>query len=182
MSSTSKLRSRLLLIDTCTILEAYVLHVWHPLVTECRIAVPETVVEETIQEGRHYDEFDVDIEDQIAAGQIEVPSVDASELLVVRSVCGPMFAGDIDPGELECLACLLKDNEGMSLVCSSDRVVFRFLGWVGQPERGISLEEVLESVGVRTTAQLAWRLTKAFRERYSNQGSQEALQKGFLKL
>lgn len=182
MKSTSILRSRLLLVDTCVILEAYLLEIWHTLVNECRIAVPKTVVDETVQEGRHYDEFDVDLENQIATDQIESPSLDAPDLQIVRNTCGPKFTGEIHDGELECLACLLEDQSGNSIICSSDAVVSRYLGWIQKPDQGISLEEILNKLGIRRGLKLAPKLTKSFREKYTAQGFQEALQKGFLKL
>lgn len=183
MNSTSTLRSRLLLIDACVILEAYLLEVWYPLVNECRVAVPETVVNETIQEGRHFDEFDIDIEKQIASDQIEVPSLDASDLQIVRDTCGPKFMWEVHAGELECLACLLNDQTNNSVICSSDAVVFRYLGWPQRPDQGISLEEVLGQVGIqKKSLKLTGKLTEAFRKKYTDQGFQEALQKGFLKL
>jgi hypothetical protein len=75
----------------------------------------------------------------------------------------------IDAGELESLAWLLggKADEACEL-CSSDAVVFKVLGALGETYRGISLEELLGSVGDRR--RLGPQYTRAFSERYAAQG------------
>jgi hypothetical protein len=119
------------------------------------------------------------LEKEIAEGLIESPALPASDLRIVREKCPP-FPGQIDAGELECLACLLKDEQGASLVCSSDAVVFRYLGWIQKQELGVSLEEILHRMNLGPP--LAPKLRKAFRERWTRAGFAEALQRGFIKL
>jgi hypothetical protein len=140
------------------------------------MVLPKTVVDETILVAREFDDICLRIEADVNDGLIQSPSLDASDLAVVRSRC-PRFPGRLDPGELECLACLLADTSANSLVCSSDAVVFRYLGWLGMDERGISLEEVLRSIG--HAASLSQKLCKDFRVRWTQKGFAEALQHGF---
>ena len=172
-------KSRLLLIDTCVIIEAHWLDIWPAIISQCRVAVPETVVGEAIQVAREYDDLNLRLETEIAEGLIESPALPASDLLIVKEK-RPPFPGQIDAGELECLACLLKDEQGASLVCSSDAVVFRYLGWIQKQELGVSLEEVLR--GMNLGPPLEFKLRKAFRERWTAAGFAEALQRGFIKL
>ena len=77
-------------------------------------------------------------------------------------------------------ACLLKDEQGVSRVCSSDAVVFRYLGWIQKEELGVSLEEVLRQMNIGPP--LEFKLHKAFRERWTRAGFAEALQRGFINL
>jgi hypothetical protein len=180
MSPTSTARSKLLIVDCCVIIEAYRLQLWHAIVSQGRVAVPETVVNETIQVAREFDEFTVDIEAQASQGKIQVPSLNASDLKIVRQRCGPKFIGAVHDGEQECLAVLLAVAD--SILCSSDAVVFRYLGWIQQPDRGISLEEVVESFGIAKGKGMQWKLTKAFRDKYTQQGFAEAIQSGAIRL
>ncbi len=99
----------------------------------------------------------------------------------MRQQSGTKFRGVWDDGERECVACLLHEKYGCSRVCSSDAVVYRFLGWTQMEEMGISLEEVLKQFG-GPRRQLLDRLTQRFREYWSKRGFQEAFQSGVIKL
>lgn len=177
MTSSPTVRSRLLLIDTCVVIEAHRLDVWQALLSQCEVVLPETVVGETILVAREYDDISLQLEKEIEEGLIQAPSLNASDLAVVCRRCPP-FPGKIDPGELECLAYLLNDTAARSLICSSDAVVFRYLAWAQLAERGISLEEVLRAIGLGPP--LAFKLTKAFRDRWTQKGFAEAYQSGFI--
>jgi len=152
------------------------------VVSQGTVVVPETVVNETIQVGREFDEFTVDIEALAETGKIDVPAMTASQLAAVRGKCGPKFMGAVHDGELECLAALLADTSGAAVLCSSDAVVFRYLGWTQMPDRGISLDEVAKSLGIAGGAKMQWKLTQAFREKYTHQGFAEAMQAGAISL
>lgn len=181
--SISTPRSKLLLCDACIVLHASRLSVWDTLASRLAIAVPETVVGEVILQLRE-EEFDgvsLNIERDVREGRIVQPSLAASELQVVRKLSGPEFRGIWDDGELECMACLLHPKYSCSRVCSSDAVVFRFLGWTQKGDMGISLEEVLDECG-SPRKQLLDRLTRRYREYWTKRGFGEALQSGVLKL
>ena len=183
MGSISTAQSKLLLIDTCVVLHACELGVWKALTSNCAIALPETVVGEVIQQLREkkFDDLSLDIEREVRDGKVAQPSLPASELQIVRELSGPKFRGSWDAGELECMACLLQEKYACSAVCSSDAVVYRFLGWVQQDDKGISLEEILKSFG-GPSRKLLDRLTRKYREHWTNRGFQEAWQNGVVKL
>jgi len=182
MGKTSTHRSPYLLLDTCVILEAHRLGVWDLLVRNHSLAVPAAVVAETIQQCREekFDDIRVCLEEQIRQGLVHEPSLPLSDLRIVTERSGLKFRGAMDTGEQECLACLLHGKYECSGVCSSDRVVFRYLGWIREPERGVSLEEILERMGA--PRKLAHKLTKEFRLRWSQRGFQEAFQSGMIHL
>lgn len=182
MSATSTARSKLLIVDCCVIIEAYRLGVWRSVVGQGAVVVPETVVNETIQVGREFDEFSVDIEALAKAGKIAVCSMSASQLAAVRGKCGPGFMGAVHDGELECLAALLADTTKAAMLCSSDAVVFRYLGWTRMGDRGIALEEVAKSLGIACRGKMEWKLSQAFREKHTWQGEMEAIQSGAIRL
>jgi len=178
MTPPSTSRSQLLLIDTCVIIEAHCLDVWEAIIHQCSVLLPETVVGEAIREAREFDDIDLRLEKEIEEGLVRSPSLPASSLKVVRERCRP-FPGEIHSGELECLAFLLGDEDKTSLICSSDAVVFRYLGWIQWGDRGISLEEILRGFGHGYP--LRDKLTKSFRERWTRKGFEEAFQRGFIK-
>jgi len=178
MESRSTVRSRLLLIDTCVVIDAHRLNAWHALVSECNVILPETVVDECIQVARQFDDIELLLDQQIKEGLIDSPSLDAGVLRIVNETC-PVFPGEIDPGERECLAYLLLDHQETCVVCTSDGAVFRYLGWTQRQGHGISLEEVLKGIGIKKP--LPWKHTEKFRHRWTNQGFEEALGQGFIR-
>lgn len=179
MESRSTVRSRLLLIDTCVVIDAHRLNVWNALVDQCHVVLPETVVDECIQVARDFDDVELHLDEQIQKGLIDSPSLDAGPLRIVSQTC-PVFPGEIDAGEHECLACLLLDPQGTFVVCTSDGAVFRYLGWTQRQEQGISLEEALKGIGIKKP--LPWKHTEKFRRRWTKKGFEEALGQGFIRL
>ena len=182
MGSTSTEQSKLLLVDTCVVIHACTLGVWDTLTSRLRIAIPEITVGEAIQTLRadKFDDLSVNLDRDVSQGKIAPLDVPASDLRIVHQLSGPKFRGAWDDGELVCMACLLHEKYGCSRLCSSDAVVFRFLGWTRQDEKGISLEEILESFG-GPRRRLLDRLTRRYREQWTKQGFGEAWQSGVIK-
>jgi hypothetical protein len=145
--------------------------------------IPEITVGEAIQTLRaeEFDDLSVNLEHDVKNGRILQPSLSVSELRIVRELSGPKFRGAWDEGELECVACLLHGKFGCSRLCSSDAVVFRFLGWIKQGDKGVSLEEVLGEFG-GPQRKLLHRLTKQYRLFWTDRGFQEGWQSGVIKL
>ncbi len=172
------IRSQLILIDTCVVIDAFRLGVWEAIVDQCQVVLPRTVVDEVIQVGREFDDVPINIEELLDESdqkeKISIPELLPEDLKSVYMKCGPSFRGEIHDGELECLAYLLKHEKKQSLACSSDAVVFRYLGWTELGERGIALEEVLHGIGIRRA--LEKKHTKDFREKWTNRGFTERLQ------
>jgi len=179
MTSSKTIRSQLLVTDTCVVIEAHRHGVWQALLDQCHVVLPATVVDEAIQVARQFDEFRLRLEEEIEAGLVQSPSLDASSLQAVLARC-PGFPGKIDPGELECLAFVLDNPDQSAVVCSSDAVVFRYLGWLQMSESAVSLEEVLDALGL--SRPLPKRLSKAARVNWTQKGFTEALQSGFIQL
>jgi hypothetical protein len=70
---------------------------------------------------------------------------------------------------------LLSSSEEWFL-CSADGPVFRLMGFLGRGDQGISLEEVLDKIGLKQNT-LEWPYTKKFRLERTQQGKIEAAQK-----
>lgn len=78
----------------------------------------------------------------------------------------------LDPGETESLVFCLEEGVAC-LLCSSDAVVFRVLAQLDRTEQGVSLEEVLASVGLGRPLDRPY--TKSFRKEFASKGLQDRL-------
>jgi hypothetical protein len=54
------------------------------------------------------------------------------------------------------------------------RIVYRVLGNLGRRDQGVSLEEVLQKIGLGR--KVGWQYSKAFREQYTRQGETDGIQ------
>ena len=78
----------------------------------------------------------------------------------------------LDDGETESLAQLINSKE-QYLICSADKIVFRILGNLNRSEQGISLEEILQRVGLGVA--LPRPFTKSYQKEYTGKGFTEGL-------
>ncbi len=84
----------------------------------------------------------------------------------------PTYTEKLDPGEVESL-CHLLDAPDEFAISSADKIVYRVLGNLDRGEQGISLEEILEAIGL--SRPLQYQFTRAFRERWTQKGFEERL-------
>jgi len=81
---------------------------------------------------------------------------------------------EIDDGEKEILAFLCDSDEDWR-ACSSDHAIFRVLGLLGKADQGVSLQEVLDSIGL-SKGNLELEYTKSFREKWTRKGQADSIQ------
>ena len=81
---------------------------------------------------------------------------------------GPVYFDRLDPGEAESLAFLMNSRDEW-LISSSDEIVFKTLGLEGRSEQGISLEEILDKIGM-TRSNLSVQYTREFRMNVTRKG------------
>lgn len=171
-------RLRFLLLDANVIIRLFELSLWKKIVETCDIIVAETVVEEAEfffdDEGQHA----IDLSADIKSNRITIASVPASDVAQFRDRFSPDYLERIDPGEAEALAFLLSSNDPC-LLCSADAIVFRILGRLNRGEQGLSLEEVLDRVGL--SRGLPNQFRKEARDRWTKQGQQDMIQHRGLK-
>jgi hypothetical protein len=98
--------------------------------------------------------------------------VPLADIRTFRDRFDPTYLERLDPGETESLAYLLKANAEIR-ICSADKIVYRVLGNLDRSEQGLSLEEVLRTVGLARP--LPQQFTKTFRERWTAKGVEESL-------
>ncbi len=164
-------RLRLVLLDANVVIRIFELGIWEQITQRCEVLLAQAVIDETqffdTDSGRQYIEW----EPWISSGSIRVASLPPQD---TRQYCG-RFSGEyyekLDPGEAESLALLDRDERAQ--ICSADKIVWRVLGNLNASDRGISLEEILDSIGLGRA--LPERFTKGFREKWCKIGSRERL-------
>jgi hypothetical protein len=166
---------RLLLVDANIIIELFRLGVWEKFLLQCEVHLSKTVLKEShFYEDANDQRQPIDLEPFRVSGQITVHDVDASRLIVLRDKLGPTILEKMDAGEAE-LLCVLDDappNQSYR-VCSADAVVYRYLGATTRTAQGISLEEILNAIGL--TKKLEYQYRQTFREKYSQAGFQQGI-------
>lgn len=162
-------RSRLILLDANVVIHLFELDSFRQVAARCQIVLAQTVVDEAHFFERDGQRLPIEWSELIQGGVVEVRSAAASEVQAYCSRFDPTYYEKLDPGEAEALVLLERDGEAR--ICSADKIVWRVLGNTNQGERGVSLEEVLQQIGL--TKRLPDRFSKAFRERWCRSGSQD---------
>jgi hypothetical protein len=167
-------RLSFLLLDANIIIELWRLGLWNKLVELCDIHVGKTVVGEADffldASGNH---VAIDLSADIASQRIQVFQVEFSELDQFRGQHDPSYFAKLDPGETEALVKLLSLPSDWRL-CSADGIVFKVLANVRRGEQGISLEEILDRVGM--SRRLNRQYTREFRTEKTKQGGIDSIQ------
>ncbi len=170
-------RLKLLLLDACVVIGLHELGVWDNLLQLCDVTLTRTVAEDEVifwdDEScqRHYIDQQK-FQDDIKAERVTCIDVPLNQIGAFRTKFDPSYLERLDPGEAESLAFLLSSEEEW-LISSSDSIVFKVLGRLGLAERGISLEEILQQVGLGR--HVHWKYTKEFRLKFTQQGQQDSI-------
>jgi len=166
---------RFLLLDAGPIIKLFELDLWEKFIERCDVTIARTVVEEAGHTGKR-DVFSyITFPFERAAEERRINIIDMDTSLVQRfhNMFDLQYKAIIDPGEKETLAFVCNSSENW-LVCSADKAVFRVLGLLGRADQGISLEEVLQEIGL--TQKLEPQYTKKFREKYTLMGQIDSVQ------
>lgn len=164
-----------LLLDAGPVLKLFELGIWGKFIEKCEVTITRTVVQ---QECLYYEEDGVryninfPFEQATQQGHIKIVDVNPSEAKQAIDKLNHLNY-DIHSGEKETIAFFLKSSEDFR-ICAADGAVFRFLGYIGKGEKGISLEEVLNKTGLG--GQLEWRFTKKFRDKFTKIGQADKIQ------
>ena len=164
---------RLLLLDANIVIEIFRLGLWERIVARCDVHLSRTVCAEAIYfDDDNGNRQTIDMTASIRTGAISVFDVSPSELTAFRDTFDPVYFEKLDPGETESLAYLLRQNDECQ-ICSADKILYRVLGNLHRGEQGISLEEILQGIGL--AQRLSTPFTKAYRELWTAKGFQEKL-------
>ncbi len=167
---------KLLLLDAGIVIGLHELGVWDNLLQRCDVTLTRTVAEDEVifwydESGqRHY--IEQKVRDDIKMERITCIDVPLNKIAAFRTKFDPSYLDRLDEGEAESLAFLLSSEEEW-LISSSDSIVFKVLGKLGLAERGISLEEILQQVGLGRRVHRKY--TKEFRLKFTQQGQQDSI-------
>ena len=164
---------RLLLLDTCVVIELFRLNLWASVLEKCEILLARTGAENEVKyyHGTERDRI-IDLSPYTDSGRVAVVDVQPSDLQAFRDQFSLTYLARLDDGEAESLAYLLTSKDLCS-ICSSDAIVYKVLACLNYEERGLSLESVLKTIGLGR--KLADQFTEAFREKWTRQGKQDGI-------
>lgn len=165
------MRSRLVLLDTNVVLQLFELGIWQAVTQRYHLVLAETVIDEAqffVKDGQRHE---IDWAQVLSACTIEVRGATASDIHKFCVRFDPNYLEKLDKGEAESLT--LMQSEPQASICSADKIVWRVLGNTGQAERGVSLEELLQKMGL--TKALPDRFSRRFREQWTKGGSTERI-------
>ena len=163
---------QLLLLDANIIIKLHELGIWEEFAKRCSVTLTATVAYDESQfwednDGvRHY----FDIEEDIKSNKISCERVSLSQIEDFRRKFDPTYA--IHAGEAEPLAFLFASDKNW-IIASSDGIVFRVLGRTSRGHQGISLEEILQKIGLGR--RLDGQYTKEFRGRLTQMGQEDSI-------
>jgi len=111
--------------------------------------------------------------DQYAADKrITEFGIAPSELSAFKELFDPSYLEKLDDGETESLAFIINSHESF-LICSADKIVYRILGSLRRSDQGISLDEILQHIGL--TCALPRQFGKSYRIEWTQKGFEEGL-------
>lgn len=165
---------KLLILDANEVIHLHEFGIWSKFISECEVHLPRTVVEESNfyeKDGeRHY----IDLGEDVSTGRVAVFDVPLADIKAFRDQFDALYVAGLDPGETEALAHLCKSAQQF-VISSGDAIVYKVLGRLNRGEQGISLEEILKKIGLQRGS-LPSSCTKSFRDHFTHEGSQDAIQ------
>jgi hypothetical protein len=162
------------LLDANVVIELFSLRRWDAVVSQFEIHLSEAVVKEAdFYEDSAGNLHDIDLSSYIDQRKVQVFSHSLADLDTFRNRFDPIYFEKLDPGETESLIHLLSLESEEYCICSSDGIVFRVLGNLRLSHLGVSLEEVLNQLGIQCP--LEPQFTKESREKWRQDGFADSL-------
>lgn len=164
---------RFLLLDANIVIQLFEFGLWDNVLDKSEILLARTVADKEaefffVNDEQHVIDFTVDI----AANRISVVDVAPTDVKKFIDRFDPTYFEKLDPGEAESLA-YLEGSGDPCLICSSDAIVFRVLAQLDRAEQGISLEEVLQKIGLGRNVTQQFR--RDFRLKWTKSGAAEKI-------
>lgn len=167
-------RFRFLLLDTGPIIKLFELGIWDNFIEKCDVTISRTVANQAKWASQEFEDICIDLEPYEEQGRIKIVDVESSVVKTFYDKFNLRYKAIIHPGEKETLAFLCNSCKDW-LVCAADKAVFRVLGLLGRTERGISLEEILQDIGLSRSS-LEAEYTKKYRDKWTRMGQIDSVQ------
>jgi hypothetical protein len=152
MTAKSRRKLKCVLLDAMIVIEAHRVGIWHDLISKVQVVLPATVVRDEAfyfetKAGRKA--HAIDLGGSIESGRITQEAATLEELQELYAIFDDLTLQGLHPGELEALALLQAEKLGDALLCTSDAAAIRALALMGHHESGISLESMLQRLGLQ---------------------------------
>ena len=167
-------RLTLLILDANVVIHLHEFGLWSRLIAACDVHLPRTVVGEADYYEQDGEKRVIDLRPEIDQRRIQIFDVPLPDIIAFRNRFDPLYVDGLDPGESEALAYLCNRADTFK-ISSGDAIVYRVLGRLNRSDQGISLEEILQSIGLQRN-QLPWSCRRAFRLKYTTEGEVDAIQ------
>lgn len=149
-----------LILDSCAVFELYRVGIWSLFLSRCEVTLVDKVVEEIES---------IDLRPNITAGRIVVVPVSDGDCNSFRARFDPALRGEMHLGESKSL-CYLERNLSYC-ICSGDKSVFRALGLLGLEDNGMSLESILQRIGLGRSLRDDY--SEDYRRKWTKYGQQD---------
>jgi len=164
------------ILDANVVIKLHELGIWQQVCQRCDIYLAETVLSESLyywDGAKRQQRIDEQTLRQQVRYVFHATPADVQDFL---SCFRTDYQERLDPGELESLCWLVNGKNLPSdlYICSSDAIVFRVLGWLNRGDQGISLEELLQSIGLQK--RLEPHFGRNFKDRHAQQGKTDFIQ------
>lgn len=138
---------KLWLLDADVVIDFLSLDVFDKLVKNHEIHLSSTVINEIKFIKKKGIKYEIDFRQQYVDNAfVKELSATSDEIKEILSKLPPIFHDTLDPGELESLAILFKNDE--LTFCSCDAAAIRALPFLDLSHRGVSAESLLKLSGL----------------------------------
>ncbi len=169
---------KLLILDAGVVIKLHEWDLWEQVIAKCDVHLSSIVAgcESKYHQvdGDDWDK-DIDLSQAIQDGKITIFEVPPADILAFKNRFDASYFCDLDNGEAESLTYLTSQPRLDFKISSGDAIVYKVLGNLNIVEQGISLEEILQQIGLsRRINELQY--TKAFRDQMTATGSKDRIQ------
>jgi len=161
-----------LLLDAGPIIKLFELGIWDEFLEKCDVSISQTVADEAKWTSQKFEDVRIDLE--LYKDKVKIFDTDLPLAKSFIDRFNEPYKAIIHAGEKETLAFLCNSSE-QYLLCSADKAVYQVLGLLGKAEQSISLEEILDQIGL-SQRNLGRQYTKKFRVIWIQKGQIDSIQ------
>ena len=132
---------KLLLLDADVVIDLHTLGLFDRINKGFKIHITKTVLDEASYFKSGGARTKIDIRNCVTI----IENVAVEHLQTVRNEAKEARLG-IDPGEMEAIACLIQEDEGL-IFCTCDQAAIKLLAFMNREEKSVSTEKVLRDTG-----------------------------------
>jgi hypothetical protein len=153
------------LLDAGPVIRLHQLGLWDSVVERAELVLPEIIARNeaqywTAEDGRRH----IDLSSQERQKSIRIIDVDATELAATQAIFDASIRDSVHDGEMEALTVIRSWEGPLPRFCTADRLATIALCLLGFAETAVSLEKLLEHVGLGRTIGPKWYRESAMQE------------------